>query len=281
MARDTVRMLVLETDENHPDDKREKGGFGDMFNKLFRTAGDNHDPPLGIDVEMHYVVDDPDNGHHGHVPRASEIPDDVTAILITGSMYDAHGNNPWIKSLLSLLRDLWTTRPEMKFSGVCFGHQLLSRLLGAKVESHPGEQWELSHTSMDLTPVGQKLFKTNDKKLSLHQMHQDQVSTIPDTKSANGLLKDGQKVHIWASSGHTEVQGLYIRDRLFSSQGHLGFDAKMVHRQIELRQKSGGITEEDGAEVDEAAEKAHLEHDGEVVAAAILRFFHGDDHDVD
>ncbi|KAG8628653.1 hypothetical protein KVT40_002518 [Elsinoe batatas] len=281
MTRDTVRMLVLETDENHPDDKREKGGFGDIFTSLFRSAGDKHSPPLGIDVEMHYVVDDPPAGHHGHVPRASEIPSSITAILITGSTYDAHGDDPWILSLLSLLRDLWTTRPEMKFSGVCFGHQLLSRMLGAKVEGHPGEKWELSHTSMSLTAIGQKLFKTQEGKLSLHQMHQDQVTTVPDWASANGLLAEGQKVHVWASSEHTQVQGLYIRDRLFSSQGHLGFGAKMVHRQIELRQESGGITEEDGEEVSEAAEKAHLEHDGEVVAGAILRFFHGDDHDVD
>lgn len=274
-------MLVLEVDENHPDDKKEKGGVGDVLNGLFKTAGNNHDPPLGIDVEMHYIVDDPANGQHGHVPKASEIPTDITAILITGSMYDAHGNDPWIKSLLSLLHELWITRPEMKFSGVCFGHQILSRLLGATVENHPSERWELSHTSMDLSPIGQKLFKTKNKTLSLHQMHQDQVTTIPTRNSAKDLLKQGQKVHVWASSGHTEVQGLYIRDRLFSSQGHLGFDEKMVHRQIEMRQKSGGITEDDAEEVTEAAEKAHLKHDGEVVASAILRFFYGDDHDID
>ncbi|KAF2227846.1 hypothetical protein BDZ85DRAFT_300682 [Elsinoe ampelina] len=266
MTRDTIRMLVLETDENHPADKREKGGFGDIFTTLFRNAGDKHSPPLGIDVERHYVVDDPSAGHNGHVPHASEIPASTTAILITGSTYDAHGDDPWIESPLGLLRDLWTTRPEMKFSGV---------------EGHPGEKWELSHTSMDLTAVGQKLFKTQQGKLSLHQMHQDQVTTVPDRASANGLLREGQKVHVWARSEHTAVQGLYVRDRLFSSQGHLGFDAKMEHRQIELRQASGGIPEEDGDEVSEAAEKAHLEHDGEVVAGAILRFFRGDDHDVD
>ncbi|PNS21653.1 hypothetical protein CAC42_1507 [Sphaceloma murrayae] len=281
MTRDTIQMLVLETDEPHPDDKQESGRFGDVLNQLFKSAGDAHSPPLGISTEMHYVVDDPPNGHHGHVPRATEIPSSVTAILITGSTYDAHGNDPWIQSLLSLLRDLWTTRPDMKFSGVCFGHQLLSRLLGAKVESHPSELWELSHTEMQLSSIGRKLFKTDDQKLSLHQMHQDQVTTIPDAESSDGLLKEGQKVHVWASSGHTEVQGLYIRDRLFSSQGHLGFDEKMVRRQIELRQESGGITEGDREEVDEAGEKAHLKHDGEVVAGAILRFFHGDDHDID
>jgi GMP synthase-like glutamine amidotransferase len=134
---------------------------------------------------------------------------------------------------------------------------------------------------MDLTPVGQKLFRTNEKKLSLHQMHQDLVTKLPSATSSNGLLDKDDIVHIWASSPHTKVQGVYIRDRIFTSQGHLGFDESMVHRQIDLRKKSGSIDNDDLREEDEGREKAHLEHDGEVVAAAILRFFHGDDHDID
>jgi hypothetical protein len=111
-------------------------------------------------------------------------------------------------------------------------------------------------------------------------MHQDQIATLPSPETTD-LLEPGQKVHIWASTDHTRIQGLYIRDRLFSSQGHLGFDEKMVKRQVELRIKSGAITHKDKEEVDYANESAHLEHDGEIVAAAILRFFHGDDHDID
>lgn len=133
---------------------------------------------------------------------------------------------------------------------------------------------------MSLTPVGQKLFVTNDTTISVHQMHQDQVTTVPSRESSD-LLTPGTKVHVWASTDHTSIQGLYIRDRLFSSQGHLGFDQHMVRRQIELRQEAGVIGEKDRKEVAEADEKAHLEHDGEIVAAAILRFFHGDDHDID
>lgn len=167
----------------------------------------------------------------------------------------------------------------MKFSGVCFGHQLLSRLLGATVEPHPSGAWELAHTTMDLTPVGQRLFRTEGKQLALHQMHADQVTSMPNAETAGGLLAPDAKVHVWASTGHTEVQGLYVRERLFTSQGHLGFDEKMVHRQIEMRLESGGI--KDSREAAEGKEKAHLRHDGLVVAAAIVRFFHGDDADID
>ncbi|EME83225.1 uncharacterized protein MYCFIDRAFT_65618 [Pseudocercospora fijiensis CIRAD86] len=273
-------MLVLETDEPHPETMKHRGRFGEIMDRLFRAAGDRHDPPLGIETDMRFIVDDPANGHHGKVPRAADISDKTTAILITGSMYDAHGDDPWITETISLIEELWRTRPNMRFSGICFGHQILARTLGARVEATPGEKWELSHTSMELSPVGKKLFLTEDDTISVHQMHQDQVTTVPSSETSDLLGKD-QRVHIWASTKHTKIQGLYIRDRLFTSQGHLGFDEKMVRRQIELRQKSGAIDENDAAEVQDAEETAHLEHDGEIVAAAVLRFFHGDDHNID
>lgn len=210
-----------------------------------------------------------------------EIPQDVDAILITGSLYDAHGDDRWIRDLRQLIRDLWQTRPHMRFAGICFGHQLLARVLGASVEPTEGEAWELAHTSLGLSAVGQKLFKTTETRLNVHQMHQDQVTTVPSPATTD-LLSEGQKVHVWASTEHTEIQGLYILDRLFSSQGHLGFDEKMVRRQVELRIQSGAIKMDKHEEqVKYAEETAHLEHDGEIIAAAIIRFFHGDDHDID
>jgi len=150
-------------------------------------------------------------------------------------------------------------------------------MLGAKVDTVPGGKWELSHTHLDLSDIGKQLFRTNNEKLRLHQMHQDHVVEPPSSKSTD-LLKDDQKVHVWGSSEHTAVQGIYIKDRLFTSQGHLGFDEDMVKRQIELRVESGSLKDLDHAEA--AKETADMEHDGEVVAASILRLFHGDDNDI-
>ena len=274
-----MHILILETDEPHDETIERKGSFGQILDSLLNEAGAEHEPPLKVTTSTRYIVDDAENGHHGRVPKLSEIPVSTQAILITGSMYDAHGDDPWVLQLLGLLRDLWQSRPDMYFSGICFGHQILSRLLGAQVEGHPSGKWELAHTTMQLTEIGRKLFLTDQDHLNLHQMHQDQVTTVPTHETAGGLLGPGAKVHVWASSDHTEVQGLYIRDRLFTSQGHLGFDEKMVHRQIEMRQANGGISDEKHAA--EAKETAHLKHDGLVVAAAIVRFFHGDDHDID
>jgi GMP synthase-like glutamine amidotransferase len=93
---DSVRMLVLETDETHPDTQKEIGGFGEIFIK----AGDDHDPKLGIETMMQYIVE-PEGGE---VPSPEDIPEDLHAILITGSEWDAHGDDEWIHKLMKFIR---------------------------------------------------------------------------------------------------------------------------------------------------------------------------------
>lgn len=166
-------------------------------------------------------------------------------------------------------------KPDFRFTGVCFGHQLLARVLGAEVAPAPSRDWELAHSKITLNPVGQRLFRTKEPLVYLHQMHQDQVVAPPTVASANGLLPSGTKVDCWGYSDHTQVQGLYIPNRLFTSQAHLAFDEDMVRRQIAMRVERGGIQDKERA--DRAAETAHLEHDGLAVAAAILRLFQFDD----
>lgn len=92
-------MMVFETDEAHPETHKERGSFGQVFDELFKTAGDNHDPPLGIETAMRFVVEP----KGGSVPKIEEL-EGVHAILITGSMFDAHGDDDWILKLLKLLK---------------------------------------------------------------------------------------------------------------------------------------------------------------------------------
>ncbi|UNI16498.1 hypothetical protein JDV02_002929 [Purpureocillium takamizusanense] len=265
----TVRLMVLETDRPHPDTESERGSFGAIVHHHFSKAGRAHHPPLGVQTDQVFVVTEEEGGR---IPTADEFRDH-DGLLITGSMYDAYGDNPWILDLLALLKVLWLTRPDFHFTGVCFGHQLLARLLGATVAPAPSGDWELGHCRIDLTPAGQRLFRTRSPHIHLHQMHQDQVMAVPTPATAPaGMLDDaGAEVACWGRSEHTPVQGLYIPNRLFTTQAHLAFDEDMVRRQIQMRVDSGGIRDLEHA--DRAAETAHLEHDGVEVAKAILRLF--------
>ncbi len=179
----------------------------------------------------------------------------------------------WLTKFLAA----WKKYPEMRFSGVCFGHQILCRALGSKVEPSPGEEWELSHTQINLTSTGEALFRTKDK-IFLHQMHVDHVVDAPTSSSSEGLIADNSSVTVWGSSETIPIQGVYIRERLFTSQGHLGYDEQMVKKHVDSRFEKGLIKDEKQAE--EAKEKAGLDHDGLLVAGAILRFFHGEDKDI-
>lgn len=272
---DKVRMLVLETDEPHPDTQKEKGSFGEVMNELFQKAGEEHDPKLGIETMMQYIVEE----DGGKVPKKEEITEDIHAILITGSVFDAHGDNEWIHKLMDLIRYLWINRPDIKFTGICFGHQILCRTLGATVEPNANGEWELSHTAITLSDVGRSLFNlpSTEKYIYLHEMHLDYVVDPPSPEKSD-LLKSTAKVHVWGESDHTGVQGVYIQKRLFTTQGHMEFNEAMVRRQLEMRVKTGSVTQEDA---DEAAESADWMHDGLRVAKAVLRFFHGDDDPVE
>jgi GMP synthase-like glutamine amidotransferase len=109
-------------------------------------------------------------------------------------------------------------------------------------------------------------------------MHIDQVATVPTVETAKGLLEKDTKVHVWGESEHTKIQGLYIQNKLFTTQAHLGFDEGIVKHEIEMRIESDAIQDE--KVVDKAKETAEFEHDGEVVARSILRFFKGEDDSI-
>ncbi|KAI0016995.1 GMP synthase [Xylariomycetidae sp. FL0641] len=274
-----IRMMVLETDDPHPEIRETKGSYSDILHRQFAEAGRRHRPPLGVETDSRYVVGD----KGGRVPAFEEF-DGVHSVLITGSMFDADGKNAWILELLELLKRLYQEKPATKFSGVCFGHQLLARLLGGRVgPSPPAAGWELSHSAINLTAAGQRLFKTAAPRIHLHQMHQGQVLEAPPSSAATSgggglLLAPGTEVHVWGWTPHTPVQGLFVANRVLTSQAHIAFDDHLVRREIDMRVASGGIR--DRAAADRAKAKAHLDHDGRKVAAAILRFFHGEDEGV-
>jgi hypothetical protein len=94
-----VRMMVLETDEPHPETKSRRGTFGQILHHHFADAGAAHDPPLGIKTDTRYIVTE----KGGTIPMYSEF-EGFHALLITGSMYSATDDNPWILELLALLK---------------------------------------------------------------------------------------------------------------------------------------------------------------------------------
>ena len=99
ISADVIKIIVLETDTPHPDTQSEKGSFGDIVHHHFSEAGAKQHPPLGVATDQVFVVEE----EGGRIPAYDEF-EGFHGLLITGSMYDAHGDNQWILKLLHLLK---------------------------------------------------------------------------------------------------------------------------------------------------------------------------------
>ncbi len=243
-----VHITVLETDTPVPGEAKEDS-YAKVFEELFKRVGSQMSPKIKVDIASHYVVD-------GDLP-SSDILDHTDALIISGSKFEPDSHDPWVENLVSFLKGVYNRYPRIKLSGVCFGHQILARALGGTLES--GQDWELALTEIKLTPDGKKLFALEGERdvIKLHQMHSDKVLTVPEG------------ARVWGTSEHSEIQGMYIPGRLFTTQGHVGFDRNMVEKNLDARVAKELLSEE---EAGDARARAHLEHDGELVARAILRF---------
>jgi len=92
---------------------------------------------------------------------------------------------------------------------------------------------------------------------NIHQMHRDIVYEYP-----RGVEELG-------SSPRCEVQGMYMRNRLITVQGHPEFTKDIVTEVIETRHAQGIFDQE---MYEDAMARVGKPHDGVVVAQAFLRF---------
>lgn len=87
-------------------------------------------------------------------------------------------------------------------------------------------------------------------------MHRDAVPRLPPAVEGLGY------------SSRCNVQGMYRKARLLSVQGHPEFNEKIVDELLELRR---GVVLDDET-YNDGKSRAHDKHDGEVVAAAFVKF---------
>lgn len=169
--------------------------------------------------------------------------------------YNSFDNDSWILRLVTFTQ-LALESPHVRIIGVCFGHQILARALGAKVARSEGPTWEVSVCPVVQTALGKQKFGGKDT-LSIHQMHQDIVYSYPE-----GVEELG-------SSGPCKVQGMYKKSKFITVQGHPEFTEAIVRELVEYRFKQGifgGDVYRYG--IDHVAEP----HDGVTVAKAFVNF---------
>lgn len=70
--------------------------------------------------------------------------------------HNSFEDHPWILRLVDYVKEAYE-KTNIALVGICFGHQIIARALGAEVRRNAGV-WEVSVDLVKLTPDGQKIF---------------------------------------------------------------------------------------------------------------------------
>ncbi|KAI8942488.1 hypothetical protein NX059_000554 [Plenodomus lindquistii] len=240
-----LRIAILECDTPPPAVVDKYGKYGAIFTTLLETAAQG----VGLNPKEDLVLSAFD------VVTAQEYPnlDDIDAVLISGSKHNSYDSDPWILKLVSFTETL-LAQTRIRIIGVCFGHQILGRALGAKV-GRSDDGWEISVLPVQLTAKGKEIFKQDT--LSIHQMHRDIVFNYPPSVTPLG------------GSPRCLTQGMYEQRRLISVQGHPEFNEGIVTHLVKMRNEQGIFEDEQARD---ALERVGKKHDGVIIAEAFLRF---------
>ena len=147
------------------------------------------------------------------------------AWIITGSPQSVYDEEDWMLQLEENIRGAFECKKPVL--GICFGHQLIAKSFGGRVEINPNG-WELGSYSIKLTAHGKKssLFNNMEEEVIVYESHQDSVTVIPDGAVE---LAYNQKC----------IQAFQLHDTLYSVQFHPEFSWDIMKKYVSVRSSSG------------------------------------------
>ena len=151
--------------------------------------------------------------------------DDGDVWIVTGSKYSVYDNIPWINDLVDFVKRL--IEHKKPILGICFGHQIIAKSLGADVVKNP-LGWELGAYNINLTKLGSthKLFSGINNNDIVYESHQDIVVNLPSN------------VNILANTDKS-IQSFHYNDNIFGVQFHPEFSWEVTRMLMDLRIAKG------------------------------------------
>jgi GMP synthase (glutamine-hydrolysing) len=225
------RVLILQAGSTHPAVRARFGDYGDWFARLVAPRA------------------------ACRVIRAWEekLPDlaGFDGVLMTGSPRSVTEPEPWIDEAAGYMLDAARTRAVL---GVCFGHQLLARALGGRVERNPrgreagttevsltedgardplfaGVPGTTARTGVDGRPAGEPGTAragepgTGPRTILVQQTHEDHVAELPPGAS------------LLATNSMSQVQAYAVGDAVRCVQFHPEMDAERSRLLAEVRRE--------------------------------------------
>ncbi|MFC7703897.1 type 1 glutamine amidotransferase [Plastorhodobacter daqingensis] len=221
-----MRIGILQTGQSPEPLRAEMGDYPDMFERLLAKEG--------FDFRRWHV-------------EAMEFPSgphDADGWLITGSRHGAYEDHPFIEPLMALIREIYAA--GVPLVGICFGHQIIARALGGKVEKYPGG-WA----------VGPQTYDFQGTPITLNAWHQDQVTEKP------------AEATVIASNDFCANAALVYGDRALTVQAHPEFSDPFIRGLMETRGR--GVVPD--AQIDAAEERLGGRVHSDIIARQIAEFF--------
>ncbi|KAG8627676.1 hypothetical protein KVT40_003549 [Elsinoe batatas] len=246
----SLRIAVLECDTPVPAVAAQLGSYGAIFETMLNSGADLLKQETGKEVQLEITKWD--------VVSKEEYPDleSVDAVLLTGSKHNSFDSDPWILRLVDFTKRVLYEQSRVKLIGICFGHQIIGRAMGAKV-ARSDKGWEVSVTPMQLTKKGEEVFGLGRGDMYIHQMHQDIVYEYPEG------------VEPLAHSPKCSTQGWYMKGKAITVQGHPEFNNFITSAILDVRHDLGVLKDDI---YNDAMSRVGNKHDGIVASKAFLQF---------
>lgn len=164
--------------------------------------------------------------------------------LIPGSRHGVYDDLPWIAPLEQLIREI--VAADLPLVGICFGHQVIARALGGRVEKFEGG-WA----------IGPIRYAFPDGIRQLHAWHQDQVITPPEGAQT------------CASNEFCAHAALLYPGKAYTVQPHPEFDD--AYTQALITHRGPGVVPD--AALTQAQNGLGTPIDNDVMFAEFARFF--------
>lgn len=181
-----IGLLICDT--VNPEVAAQAGQYWERFNRLFENGETN------IQLKKYEI-------RNGNWPKS---PEDCDGYVITGCVQSANDSDPWISELIRFIRECYVGKVRMV--GICFGHQVIARAMGGRVEVNPNG-WGLGIKKQNVL-VKRPWMKPAAKSINIIASHQEHVVELPGN------------AELLITSPHCQVTAFEIKDIFLGLQGH-------------------------------------------------------------
>lgn len=187
-----MNIGLLQCDDVAEPLQAQHGSYPDMIGNLLQAA----DPRINLTVFA---------CHQGQFPQQAKGMD---GWITTGSKCGANDEIDWIHQLSGFIRTLWQEKQPLV--GICFGHQMIAKSLGGRVERNP-RGWGLGAYPTTINQPEPWMIPWYSNELQLLASHQDHVIGLPP------------QGRVLAQSGFCPIYMMQVGETFLGIQGHPEF----------------------------------------------------------